>query len=68
MKKVGIITVHAAHNYGSCLQAYALQRKIAEMGYDCEIINLRLPIQKEIYQVFTKRKNVKKNTISLRNL
>lgn len=59
MKKVGIITVHAAHNYGSCLQAYALQRKIAEMGYDCEIINLRLPIQKEIYQVFTKRKNVK---------
>lgn len=59
MKKVGIVTVHAAHNYGSCLQAYALQKEIARLGYDCEIINLRLPIQKEIYEVFTKRKNVK---------
>ena len=28
MKKVGIITFHAAYNYGSMLQAYALQQVI----------------------------------------
>lgn len=59
MKKVGIVTVHAAHNYGSCLQAYALQKKIEEMHNDCYILNLRLPIQKEIYNVFTKRISLK---------
>ena len=42
MKKVGIITFHAAYNYGSMLQAYALQQVILSMGYDCEIINFRV--------------------------
>lgn len=59
MKKVGIVTVHAAHNYGSCLQAYALQKKIEELNCDCDIINLRLPIQREIYKVITKRISLK---------
>ena len=39
MKKVGIITFHASHNYGSMLQAYALQQVVLSMGYDCAIIN-----------------------------
>ena len=38
-KKVGIITFHASHNYGSMLQAYALQQVVLGMGFDCEIIN-----------------------------
>lgn len=41
MNKVGIITFHGAHNYGSSLQAYALQKTISNLGYDCEIINFR---------------------------
>lgn len=49
MKKVGIITFHAAHNYGSMLQAYALQQVVLSMGYDCEIINFRSIAQKEMY-------------------
>lgn len=49
MKKVGIITFHAAHNYGSMLQAYALQQVVLSMGYDCEIINFRSIVQKEMY-------------------
>lgn len=49
MKKVGIITFHAPHNYGSMLQAYALQQVILGMGYDCEIINFRSIAQKEMY-------------------
>lgn len=50
MKKVGIITFHASHNYGSMLQAYALQQVILNMGYDCEIINFRNAAQKEMYK------------------
>lgn len=50
MKKVGIITFHASHNYGSMLQAYALQQIILGMGYDCEIINFRSVVQKEMYK------------------
>lgn len=50
MKKVGIITFHASHNYGSMLQAYALQQVILGMGYNCEIINFRSIVQKELYK------------------
>lgn len=50
MKKVGIITFHASHNYGSMLQAYALQHIVQNLGYDCEIINFRSLAQKEMYK------------------
>ncbi len=50
MKKVGIITFHASHNYGSMLQAYALQQVVLSMGYDCAIINFRNIAQKEMYK------------------
>lgn len=49
-KKVGIITFHASHNYGSMLQAYALQQTILSMGFDCEIINFRTKIQTEHFK------------------
>lgn len=39
MKKVGIITQHRVVNYGSMLQTYALQEKIEELGYKCEVID-----------------------------
>lgn len=39
MDKVGILTFHAAHNYGSMLQAFALKLVIADLGYESEIIN-----------------------------
>lgn len=58
-KKVGIITFHGAHNYGSCLQAYALLNTINSMGYDAEIINFRTDNQKDQYSPLTKRKGVK---------
>lgn len=49
-KRVGIITFHASHNYGSMLQAYALQQVVIEMGCDCEIINFRTKRQKDFYK------------------
>ena len=70
-KTVGIITFHAAHNYGSCLQAYALQNKISELGFDARIINLRTQKQTEMYKPLTKRKGLKyilKNAFFLLNL
>lgn len=59
MKKVGIITFHAAHNYGSSLQAYALQKTVSSIGYDCEIINFRTETQKDQYTPLTKRTGLK---------
>lgn len=57
--RVGIITYHAAHNYGSNLQAYAMQRIVCNMGFECEIINFRTPRQKDQYAPLTKRKGMK---------
>ncbi len=46
MARVGIITFLHNENYGSSLQAYALQRVIREAGYTCEHIDYR-PDRKE---------------------
>ncbi len=37
--KVDVITRHAITNYGSLLQAYATQKVIEELGYECEIVD-----------------------------
>lgn len=42
-KSVGIITMHRPISFGSSLQAYALQRKIQDLGYRCEIIDYQYP-------------------------
>lgn len=41
MKKVGILTEHRARNFGSCLQAYALQTAINQLGHKAEIVDYR---------------------------
>lgn len=43
MKKVGIITMHKVLNYGSALQAYALQYIIEKQGYNVELIDYTYP-------------------------
>ena len=43
MSKVGIITIHRIHNYGSVLQAYALQQICEDLGYQTEIIDYLFP-------------------------
>lgn len=47
--KIGIITFHAAFNYGSMLQAYALQTFLEKKGHQVEIINFRPERQKKGY-------------------
>lgn len=39
MKKIGIITFHHYCNYGTMLQALALQRKVEQLGYEAELID-----------------------------
>lgn len=48
--KIGIITFHASHNYGSMLQAYSLQTYLAQQGHEVSIINFRSEKQKNIYR------------------
>lgn len=38
-KKIGIVTYFGVSNYGSALQAYALQNVISELGYDAFVID-----------------------------
>ncbi|GLG91692.1 polysaccharide pyruvyl transferase family protein [Sellimonas catena] len=49
--KIGQLTFHASHNYGSVLQAYALSKQLQLMGYETEFINLRPQSQKDAYQI-----------------
>lgn len=43
MKSIGIITIHKINNYGSVLQAYALQKVCEDLGYKVEIIDYAFP-------------------------
>lgn len=47
MKKIGIITVQKAPNYGAELQCYALYKALGDMGYQCEVIDLCRPYHKD---------------------
>ena len=66
MKKVGIITFHASHNYGSMLQAYALQQTVLKFGFECEIINLRTHAQREMYRPFYRQNGWRKKLKAIR--
>lgn len=39
MKKIGIMTWYTYDNFGSVLQAYALEQTLSKLGYDAELIN-----------------------------
>lgn len=51
MNKIGVITYHAPYNFGSALQAYALQEKLKDFGFDTEILNYRMEPQKKSYRL-----------------
>lgn len=43
MKTIGIVTIHKINNFGSVLQAYALQTACEKMGFDARIIDYQFP-------------------------
>ena len=51
--KVGILTFHRAVNYGAVLQAYALQKAISKLGFDCVLIDYRNDaLEKYYYKMY----------------
>ena len=68
MKKIGIITFTRAHNYGSILQGYALQKYISEnFDCECELIDYSNKGQQQAYNLFKKGfsiKNIIKNCLA----
>lgn len=53
--KTGTLTFHASHNYGSMLQAYALQQTLTALYGHNEIINFQSDKQKRMMKVITFR-------------
>ena len=59
-KNIATITLHASYNFGSVLQAYALQEFVKSLSNNInyEIINLRTPKQKAMYKNIFNQKNI----------
>lgn len=62
-KKIGILTWHYYKNYGSGLQAFALQETIVRLGYDVSLINYRMRITKSTF-IKTLVKKIMRYTIA----
>lgn len=63
--KIGILTFHASHNYGSMLQAYAMQCILQKMGHESWIINLRTQAQKSLIMPQLEWKHPKNSLLKL---
>ncbi len=51
--KIGLVSIHSAHNYGSVLQAYALQETLKKYSDNVEIINYRPKYFDMMYDLFS---------------
>ena len=47
--KVGILTFHYAHNFGACLQAFALKEYFNSLGHSAIIVNYKNPKIHNLY-------------------
>lgn len=57
---VGLITYHAAYNFGSVLQAYGTVRTLEKLGVEVETIDYRTPSQTFWYQTdFSLKKGIR---------
>lgn len=50
--KIGIMTFHRSYNYGSALQAYALNAFLRNMGYDAFTIDFWTERQRNLYSIY----------------
>lgn len=50
--KIGILTFHAADNYGAVLQCYALQKYLSDLGHQVYVIDYIPKYIKKIYKPF----------------
>lgn len=59
MARAGIITFLHNNNYGSSLQAYALQRTIQELGYECLHLDYEPDRKEKIWNLLTSGNDLK---------
>ena len=52
MKRISIITYVRAYNYGSALQAYALNKFLTLQGYSVQTIDYTTKQQQQLYRIF----------------
>lgn len=62
-KKVGLITYYG-NNYGGCLQAYAMQQTIKDLGYDPRILQVYTPLRGSDFSKWVAIRRVLKNPIA----
>lgn len=65
--KIGILTYHKSINYGSVLQAWALQQALEAKGFDVEIINYEPERYAEMYSLKGTEKSFIKQCKSIIN-
>ncbi len=59
-KSIGLITYHAAYNFGSVMQTYGTVRTIEKIGRSVETIDYRTPSQTFWYQTdFSRKKGLR---------
>lgn len=58
LKDIAIITYSRAYNYGSALQAYALNYFLSKLGYNVKTIDYTTKRQQAIYRIFEPYKGV----------
>ena len=64
--KIGILTMHRVVNYGSALQAYALQHKLESMGYEAELIDYVFPTTPNVSFLVRMQKKVRRRFYMMR--
>lgn len=64
-KLVGTMTFHKSINYGSALQAYALQKTILSLGYKSEIIDYKPKAIEEIYRLYEKNNSFRNVMVNI---
>lgn len=49
--RIGILTLHNAHNYGAALQCFALREYLQSLGHDVQVIDYRIPAVEKLYRL-----------------
>lgn len=65
MKKLALVAPYKEYNYGTVLQAYALQKKTEELGWDAEYLNFTPIVPKPLWRRLLGR--IKRTLMPVRN-
>ncbi len=59
--RIGILTFHAAHNYGAVLQCYALITFLRKLGHEVSVIDYKSSKLLEVYKWYSCKRWLRKN-------